>query len=47
MKIELIRKISRCGGKYVIVIPRDLIEKGVLKPSQLYVVKLEEAVGNA
>jgi len=38
----LIRKISRCGGKHVVVIPRDLIERGVLKPGRLYIVELEE-----
>ena len=47
MKIVLIRKISRCGGKYVMVMPRDLVERGVLKPDRLYIVKLEEVVENA
>ena len=42
MKIVLIRKISRCGGKYVMVMPRDLVERGILRPDKLYVVKLEE-----
>jgi len=43
----LIRKISRCGGKHVIVIPRDLIEKGVLRLDRLYLVKVEEVERNA
>ena len=42
MKMLLIRKLSKCGDKFVFVVPRELVEKGVFKHGKLYKLEVEE-----
>ena len=47
MKIMLVKRLSRCGGKYVFVVPPDLVKRGFLEEGKLYVLHVEEVESHA
>ena len=42
MKILLIRKLSKCGDKFVFTVPKEFLEKGLLKHGEVYKLEIEE-----
>ena len=47
MRIMLVKRLTKCGGKYVFTVPSELVKRKFLEEGKLYVLHVEEVERNA